>query len=159
MGDETLTAQNGDNTAKPTSIGPYKILEEIGEGGMGVVYHAEQTRPFRRRVALKVVKPGMDSGAVITRFESERQALALMDRPGVAKVFDAGTTGQGRPYFVMEHVAGIPITEHCDRHKDFLLQENGYFLLRFLAEDVGKHLDEVLDAILRTLSHRRRVQS
>ena len=99
------------------TVGPYRILETLGEGGMGVVYLAEQTKPIRRRVALKLIKPGMDSKAVITRFESERQALALMDHPGVAKVFDAGTTEQGRPYFVMEHVAGVPITEHCDRHK------------------------------------------
>ena len=99
------------------SIGPYKILETLGEGGMGVVYLAEQTKPIRRCVALKVIKPGMDSRAVIARFESERQALALMDHSGVARVFDAGTTQEGRPYFVMEHVAGVPITEHCDRHR------------------------------------------
>jgi formylglycine-generating enzyme required for sulfatase activity/tRNA A-37 threonylcarbamoyl transferase component Bud32 len=84
---------------------------------MGVVYLAEQTGPIRRRVALKVIKPGMDSRAVIARFESERQALALMDHPGVARVFDAGTTPEGRPYFAMEHVAGVAITEHCDRHR------------------------------------------
>ncbi|MCH7925379.1 MAG: serine/threonine protein kinase, partial [Planctomycetes bacterium] len=101
----------------PESIGPYKILERIGEGGMGIVYLAEQSKPLRRRVALKVIKPGMDSKVVIARFEAERQALALMDHPGVARVFDAGTTDQGRPYFAMEHVAGVPITEHCDRQK------------------------------------------
>ena len=109
--------QSQGSGATPETIGPYKILEKLGEGGMGIVYLAEQTKPIRRRVALKVVKPGMDSKAVIARFESERQALALMDHAGVAKVFDAGTTEQGRPYFVMERVAGIPITEHCDRHK------------------------------------------
>ena len=101
----------------PESIGPYKILERIGEGGMGIVYLAEQSKPLRRRVALKVIKPGMDSKTVIARFEAERQALALMDHPGVARIFDAGTTDQGRPYFAMEHVAGVPITEHCDRQK------------------------------------------
>ncbi len=101
----------------PAEIGPYKILERIGEGGMGIVYLAEQSKPIRRRVALKVIKPGMDSKMVIARFEAERQALALMDHPGVAKVFDAGATDQGRPYFAMEHVAGVPITEHCDRQK------------------------------------------
>ncbi len=103
--------------ATPKSIGPYKILEPLGEGGMGVVYLAEQTEPIRRRVALKVIKLGMDTKRVIARFETERQALAVMDHPGVAKVFDAGTTDEGRPFFAMEHVPGIPITEHCDRHK------------------------------------------
>ena len=81
----------------PESIGPYKILERIGAGGMGIVYLAEQSKPLRRRVALKVIKPGMDSKVVIARFEAERQALALMDHPGGAKVFDAGTTDPGRP--------------------------------------------------------------
>ncbi|HUU83121.1 MAG TPA: serine/threonine-protein kinase [Phycisphaerae bacterium] len=98
-------------------IGPYKTLGVLGEGGFGVVYLAEQSEPIRRRVALKVIKPGMDSRAVIARFEAERQALALMDHPNVAKVYDAGATEQGRPYFVMEHVTGEPITEHCDRHR------------------------------------------
>ncbi|MCH8967296.1 MAG: serine/threonine protein kinase, partial [Planctomycetes bacterium] len=101
----------------PEQIGPYKILDILGIGGMGVVYLAEQTKPIRRRVALKLIKLGMDSKQVIARFESERQALAMMDHPGVAKVFDAGTSDQGRPYFVMELVHGLPITEHCDRHK------------------------------------------
>jgi serine/threonine protein kinase/Tfp pilus assembly protein PilF len=96
-------------------IGPYKLLQEIGEGGMGVVFMAEQTTPVRRRVALKIIKPGMDSRHVIARFEAERQALAMMDHPHVAKVFDAGTTPLGRPYFVMELVSGHPITEYCDR--------------------------------------------
>lgn len=102
---------------KVTAVGPYRILELIGEGGMGTVYLAEQTSPIRRRVALKVIKLGMDTKIVIARFEAERQALALMNHPCVAKIFDGGTTEQGRPYFVMEHVAGVPITEHCDRHK------------------------------------------
>ncbi|MEE9295323.1 MAG: serine/threonine-protein kinase [Phycisphaerae bacterium] len=102
---------------RPDRIGPYKLLEQIGEGGFGIVYLAEQTEPVRRRVALKVIKPGMDSKQVIARFDAEKQALALMEHPNVAKVFDAGATEQGRPYFVMEHVPGVRITEHCDRHK------------------------------------------
>ena len=112
--DSTVTAFPPDRA--PERIGPYKILEKIGEGGMGVVYLAEQEAPLRRRVALKVVKPGMDSKQVLARFEAERQSLALMNHPGVAKVFDAGSTGEGRPYFVMEHVAGLPITDYCDKH-------------------------------------------
>ena len=109
-------------------IGPYRLLERIGEGGFAVVYLAEQHEPVHRRVALKVIKPGMDSKAVIARFEAEKQALALMDHPNVAKVFDAGTTEQGRPYFVMEHVAGVPITEHCDRHRLNIEQRLDLFL-------------------------------
>jgi tetratricopeptide (TPR) repeat protein/tRNA A-37 threonylcarbamoyl transferase component Bud32 len=96
-------------------IGPYKLLEQIGEGGMGLVFVAEQERPVKRRVALKIIKPGMDSRQVVARFEAERQALALMDHPNIAKVIDAGTTDAGRPYFVMELVQGIPITEYCDQ--------------------------------------------
>jgi serine/threonine protein kinase len=92
-------------------------LEQIGEGGFGVVYLAEQHEPVRRRVALKVIKPGMDTAEVIARFESERQALALMDHPHIAKVLDAGATGTGRPYFVMELVQGVPITEFCDHNR------------------------------------------
>ena len=95
-------------------IGPYKLLQRIGEGGMGAVYLAEQERPVRRRVALKVIKPGMDTEQVVARFEAERQALAIMDHPSIAKVFDAGVTDSGRPYFVMELVKGVPITEYCD---------------------------------------------
>ena len=98
-------------------IGHYRLLEKLGEGGFGIVYLAEQTEPVRRRVAVKVIKPGMDSQAVTARFEAEQQALALMDHPCVARVFDAGTTDRGLPYFVMEHCPGVPITEHCDRHK------------------------------------------
>ena len=97
-----------------TQIGPYKILQLIGEGGFGVVYMADQVEPIRRRVALKVIKPGMDTREVIARFEAERQALAMMDHPNVAKVLDAGATDSGRPYFVMELVKGVPITEYCD---------------------------------------------
>ena len=98
-------------------IGPYKLLELIGEGGMGLVFIAEQQQPVRRKVALKVIKPGMDSRQVIARFEAERQALALMDHPNIAKVFDAGTTASGRPYFVMEFVNGVSLTEYCDQNR------------------------------------------
>ena len=102
-------------TERPgTLIGPYKLLEQIGEGGMGVVYMAEQVEPVRRKVALKIIKPGMDTHQVIARFEAERQALSLMDHPNIAKVLDAGVTVTGRPYFVMELVKGQPITEYCD---------------------------------------------
>ena len=99
-----------------TTIGRYKLLQEIGEGGMGVVYMAEQREPVRRKVALKIIKPGMDSRQVIARFEAERQTLALMDHPNVAHVLDAGATDSGRPYFVMELVHGVPITEFCDQN-------------------------------------------
>jgi serine/threonine protein kinase len=97
-----------------TQIGPYKLLQQIGEGGMGTVFMAEQSHPVQRKVALKVIKAGMDSGQVIARFEAERQALALMDHPSIAKVLDAGTTLAGRPYFVMELVKGVPITAYDD---------------------------------------------
>jgi eukaryotic-like serine/threonine-protein kinase len=100
-----------------TVIGRYHLLQKIGEGGMGEVWLAEQKEPVRRRVALKLVKAGMNSREVIARFESERQALALMDHPAIAKVFDAGSTPQGAPYFVMEYVAGVPITNYCDKHR------------------------------------------
>jgi serine/threonine protein kinase len=99
------------------TLGRYKLLERLGEGGCGVVYVAEQSEPVRRRVALKLIKPGMDSKAVIARFEAERQALAMMDHPNIAKVLDAGTSDAGRPYFVMELVRGIRITEYCDQEK------------------------------------------
>jgi serine/threonine protein kinase/Tfp pilus assembly protein PilF len=109
-------------------IGRYKLLSVLGEGGMGVVYLAEQERPIRRQVALKVIKPGMDSARVIARFEAERQALALLDHPNIAHVHDAGTTENGRPYFVMEYVQGLPITKHCNNHK--LTIENRLNLFR-----------------------------
>src|SRR5512137_575306 len=103
--------------APGTVIGRYKLLEKIGEGGAGVVYMAEQTEPIRRRVALKVIKLGMDTKQVVARFEVERQALALMDHPNIAKVLDAGATETGRPYFVMELVRGIKITDYCDENR------------------------------------------
>ena len=115
--DETATLNNKQQyIGVGGRIGPYKLLEEIGEGGMGIVFVAEREHPVRQRVALKVIKPGMDSREVIARFEAERQALALMDHPNVAKVLDAGTTESGQPYFVMEHIKGVSITEYCDEH-------------------------------------------
>jgi serine/threonine protein kinase/Flp pilus assembly protein TadD len=100
-----------------TVIGPYKLMEQIGEGGMGLVFVAEQKQPLRRQVALKVIKPGMDTRQVVARFEAERQALALMDHPNIAKVHDGGETASGRPFFVMELVKGEPITEYCDQNQ------------------------------------------
>jgi non-specific serine/threonine protein kinase/serine/threonine-protein kinase len=101
--------------APPEPIGPYHLLEVLGQGGMGIVYLAEQKAPVRRRVALKLIKLGMDTHEVVTRFQAERQALALLNHPNIARVFDAGATAQGRPYFVMEYVPGIPITRYCDQ--------------------------------------------
>ena len=98
-------------------IGRYRLLQKIGEGGFGVVFMAEQVRPVRRKVALKVIKPGMDSNAVVARFEAERQALAMMDHPNIARVLDGGAADSGRPYFVMELVKGVPITEYCDKNQ------------------------------------------
>ena len=112
-----------------TVIGPYKLLEAIGEGGMGMVYMAEQTHPVRRKVALKIIKPGMDTRQVIARFEAERQALALMDHPNIAKVLDAGATDSGRPYFVMELVKGIPITDYCDKARLSVRERLDLFVL------------------------------
>jgi eukaryotic-like serine/threonine-protein kinase len=103
--------------ADARQIGPYRLLQVLGEGGMGEVWLAEQTAPIHRTVALKLIKAGMDTKAVVARFETERQALALMDHPNIARVFDAGSTVEGRPYFVMEYVPGIPITEYCDKHR------------------------------------------
>ncbi len=112
------TARYGERAVGPGAmIGRYKLLRILGEGGYGIVYLAEQQRPVKRRVALKVIKPGMDTKQVIARFEAERQALALLDHPNIAHVFNAGTTKAGRPYFAMEYVKGVPITEHCDRYK------------------------------------------
>jgi serine/threonine protein kinase len=109
-------------------IGPYRLLQPIGSGGMGEVWLAEQTQPVRRRVALKLIKAGMDTGEVVARFQSERQALALMDHPSIAKVFDAGSTPQGRPYFVMEYITGVPITTYCDQHRIILRQRLQLFI-------------------------------
>jgi serine/threonine protein kinase len=106
-----------------TAVGPYKLLEQVGEGGMGTVWMAQQTEPVKRLVAVKLIKAGMDSRQVIARFEAERQALALMDHPNIARVLDGGTTkgepggaGPGKPYFVMDLVKGVPITKYCDEH-------------------------------------------
>ena len=101
----------------PQFIGPYHLLEKLGEGGMGQVWLAEQSTPVRRRVALKLIRGGIYDSALLQRFQAERQSLAIMDHPAIAKVFDAGTTEAGQPYFVMEYVAGLPITEYCDQKK------------------------------------------
>ncbi len=103
--------------ARVDRVGPYRILKQVGSGGMGEVYLAEQTEPIRRKVALKIIRQGMDSRDVVARFEAERQALAVMNHPHIARVFDAGTTPQGQPYFVMEYVDGLPITEFCDKNR------------------------------------------
>ena len=115
--DEESIGRSSTAEGPGSRIGPYKLLQPIGEGGMGTVYMAEQTQPVRRTVALKLIKAGMDSRQVLARFGAERQALALMDHPNIAKVFDAGTTDTGRPYFVMELVKGIPITRFCDERR------------------------------------------
>ncbi len=114
--DQTCQPSQPDVTIERTGtrIGRYKLLQKIGEGGFGVVYMAEQVEPVQRRVALKIIKPGMDSREVVARFEAERQALALMDHPNIAKVLDGGVTEAGRPYFVMELVNGIALTRYCD---------------------------------------------
>src|SRR5262245_53363239 len=114
MGPAPRPAEAGERPSAEERIGYYKLLQKIGEGGCGVVYLAEQDVPVRRRVALKVIKLGMDTDRVIARFEAERQALALMDHPNIARVLDAGATERGRPYFVMELVRGAKITEFCD---------------------------------------------
>ncbi|MHC4603042.1 MAG: protein kinase domain-containing protein [Planctomycetota bacterium] len=129
-GEEAIpTANYGAGAVGPGGqVGPYKLLSILGEGGYGIVYLAERQRPVKRRVALKVIKPGMDTKQVIARFEAERQALALLEHPNIAHVFNAGTTEAGRPYFVMEYVKGIPITEHCDRHKLTIEERLNLFL-------------------------------
>ncbi len=115
FGDATTFVRNDELGAWPEAchVGPYHLIRELGEGGCGIAYLAEQTAPVKRQVAVKIIKPGMDTRAVIARFEAERQMLALLDHPNIAKVFDAGTTAEGRPYFVMELVRGIQITEFC----------------------------------------------
>ncbi len=110
-----------------SSIGPYRLVRMLGVGGMGEVWRAEQTAPFHRTVALKLIKVGMDTRAVVARFESERQALALMEHPNIAKVFDAGATPEGRPFFVMEYVPGLPITTYCDNHRLTIKQRLALF--------------------------------
>ena len=120
--DDTLSVPPDSRPREPESestrrIGPYRLLHAIGEGGMGEVWVAEQLEPVRRKVALKVIKAGMDTKQVVARFEAERQALALMDHPAIAKVLDGGSTPEGRPYFVMEYVPGVSLTEHCDTHR------------------------------------------
>src|SRR5262245_45254588 len=113
---ETQTVQSAVREASRT-FGGYRLLQRLGEGGMGEVWLAQQLQPLQRQVAVKVVKAGMDSARVIARFDAERQALALMDHPAIAKVFDAGTTPEGRPYFAMEYVRGESITSYCDKHR------------------------------------------
>src|SRR5579863_1686412 len=119
----TTTVAAGDD-----DFGRYQILRPLGEGGMGTVYLAEQREPIRRRVALKVVKLGMDTGQVLARFANERQALAMMDHPNIARIFDAGATPKGRPYFVMEYIEGSPITQYCDHNRIAIGQRLGLFL-------------------------------
>ena len=116
MADDTpwVVVGNSSEAAIGVRIGPYRLLQKLGEGGMGTVWDAEQIEPVKRRVALKVIKSGMASEQVVRRFEAERQALALMDHTNIAKVFDGGLTARGRPYFVMELVKGVPITRYCD---------------------------------------------
>src|SRR5262249_7016591 len=117
------TADAPSGSERPGAVlGPYQLLQVIGEGGMGTVWLAQQSRPVQRQVAVKVIKPGMDSKQVLARFEAERQALALMDHPHIAKVHDAGTTENGRPYFVMELVKGVPLTKYCDERRLTLRQ-------------------------------------
>ena len=117
-----------DSNSASVAIGPYQLLHLIGQGGMGEVWLAEQKQPVHRRVALKLIKAGMDTREVVARFESERQALALMDHPAIAKVFDAGSTPEGRPYFVMEYVAGLPISDYCARHRLTMRQRMELFI-------------------------------
>jgi len=123
-----LELQTEQDEAVGRTLGRYKLLERLGEGGCGVVYVAEQTMPVRRRVALKVIKVGMDTKQVVARFEAERQALAMMDHPNIAKVLDAGTTDKGRPYFVMELVRGIRITDYCDQNNLSTPERLGLFI-------------------------------
>ena len=115
LGNGTVLVPPGEEPG--TLIGRYKLLEKIGEGGYGLVYVAEQREPVKRRVALKIIKLGMDTKEVVARFEAERQALAMMDHPNIASVFDGGATDTGRPYFVMELMKGVPITGYCDANQ------------------------------------------
>src|SRR5450432_3321860 len=125
---DDATLSEGSLLSSVQSIGPYRLVQRQGVGGMGEVWRAEQTEPLRRTVALKLIKAGMDTKAVVARFDSERQALALMDHPNIAKVFDAGATPEGRPYFVMEYVPGLPITDYCDKHRLTLKERLALFM-------------------------------
>jgi serine/threonine protein kinase/tetratricopeptide (TPR) repeat protein len=117
LSESPWTTTVAEAAAEPKTVGPYRLIRELGVGGMGQVWLAEQTEPVRRRIALKLIKAGMYDAAVVQRFQAERQSLALMDHPAIAKVFDAGATAAGQPYFVMEYVDGLPITDYCDRKK------------------------------------------
>ena len=124
--DETRAQDTAARAAQ--TIGPYRLLEPIGEGGMGEVWLAEQAKPVRRKVAIKIIKAGMDTGQVVARFEAERQAFALMDHSAIARVFEAGATAEGRPYFAMEYVRGESITAYCAKHKLTLRERIDLFL-------------------------------
>src|SRR5262245_47527114 len=114
----SLKTDSGPLQAEPLrEIGPYRLLQSLGEGGMGIVYEAEQRKPIHRKVALKIIKQGMDTAQVVARFDAERQALAVMDHPNIARVLDAGVAPIGQPYFVMELVKGLPLTQYCDRQR------------------------------------------
>src|SRR5438552_1092117 len=117
-----------DSSPLPERVGPYRVLQVLGEGGMGLVYEAEETGPVRRRVALKVIRAGLNSREVVARFEAERQALAVMNHPGIARVLHAGTTEAGEPFFAMELVRGLPITQYCDTHRLSLPQRLELFI-------------------------------
>lgn len=125
---DNTTLSQSEGPVSFTSIGPYRLVQMLGVGGMGEVWRAEQTEPLHRTVALKLIKAGMDTKAVVARFDSERQALALMEHPNIAKVFDAGATPEGRPYFVMEYVHGVAITDYCDRHRLTIKERLGLFM-------------------------------
>jgi serine/threonine protein kinase len=129
------------------SIGPYRLVKKIGEGGMGQVWLAEQTEPVRRQVALKLIKVGMYDEGVLKRFQAERQSLAIMDHPAIAKVFDAGSTPDGQPYFVMEYVPGLPITAYCDQKRMSIRERLELFI---------KVCDGVQHAHLKAIIHRDR---
>ena len=129
MGEEMMLFESSLSECPGTVIGRYKLLEKIGEGGMAVVYMAEQQKPIRRKVAFKIIKLGMDTRQVIARFEAERQALAMMDHPNIAKVLDAGSTETGRPFFVMELVTGVSITEYCDKNRISVIERLKLFTL------------------------------
>jgi len=128
-GSTTQTITTAIASAGDDDFGPYHILRTLGEGGMGTVYLAEQREPIRRRVALKVIKLGMDTSQVLARFANERQALAVMDHPNIARILDAGATPKGRPYFVMEYIEGVTITQYCDRNGLTIAQRLDLFSL------------------------------